>query len=318
MSYAKNAQKYTEEMLLLRAEIDAYRAAHRHDNPKVVRNALIPLERQLVETEINISDDYYAMYKQGIDTYDRRNGIHKLMKKDIDIFIDDLTTMREDYIAWHKGMMEEKYPEPLGREQYIEKVKEMVNYQFRLFHNTREMLKWRNKQIRYCKNMNQDEVKKADKQRTELRKQYSEDFNTLFDLTELKKVGMGEAIKLLEVRKKLLETGQKDYKKDGSGLIIEKPSTLQKICDKANRITGYKNKLNTQIGLYTFVLQQDEEYAREEREYYESGKAAADERMAEQEEAARYNPDWVIPDEEYKDEEGNVIRAKVDDDERDI
>jgi hypothetical protein len=65
MSYAKNAQKYTEEMLLLSAKIDTYRAAHKKDNPKEVRNAVIPLERQLVETEIKISDDYYAMFRSG-------------------------------------------------------------------------------------------------------------------------------------------------------------------------------------------------------------------------------------------------------------
>lgn len=320
MSYAKNAQKYTEEMLLLRAEIDAYRSAHRRDNPKEVRNSLIPLERKLVELEIKISDDYYAMYKQGIDTYEKRNSTHKLLKKDIDTFLEDLTTMREDYIVWHEGWMKQKFPEPLDYEGRVAQARELANYKFKLFQNTREMLKWQNKQISYCKTMNQDDVSRARKRQAKLRQDYETDFNDLFNftVTGMKTVGMKEAIRLLEVRRGLIEQGQKDYKKDGTGVIIKKPSELQKICDKANRITGYKRKINVDIGLYTFILQQDEEMHREEKEYYESGKAAEDERRAEQEEAARYSKDWVIPDEEYKDEEGNIIRAKEDDDERDI
>ena len=53
-----------------------------------------------------------------------------------------------------------------------------------------------------------------------------------------------------------------------------------------------------------------------EKEYHESGKYDADVLRAEQEEEARYDPDWVIPDEEYKTEEGNIIRN--DDDDRGI
>lgn len=320
MSYAKNAQKYTEEMLLLSAKIDTYRAAHKKDNPKEVRNAVIPLERQLVETEIKISDDYYAMFRSGTNTYEAREKIHKLLKKDIDTFLDDLTTMREDYIEWHEKWMAQKYKEPLSYEDRVAQAKELANYKYKLFQNTREMLKWQNRQINYCKAMNQDEVSKARKRQAKLRQDYANDFNDLFNftVTGIKQVGIHEAKRLLEVRRGLIEQGQKDYKKDGTGVVVEKPSELQKICDKANRITGYKNKLNVEIGLYTFIIQSDEEIKKEEREYYESGKAAEDARRLEQEEEARYNPDWVIPDEEYKDKEGNIIRAKEDDDERDI
>lgn len=320
MSYAKNAQKYTEEMLLLSAKIDTYRAAHKKDNPKEVRNAVIPLERQLVETEIKISDDYYAMFRSGTNTYEAREKIHKLLKKDIDTFLDDLTTMREDYIEWHEKWMAQKYKEPLSYEDRVAQAKELANYKYKLFQNTREMLKWQNRQINYCKAMNQDEVSKARKRQAKLRQDYANDFNDLFNftVTGIKQVGIHEAKRLLEVRRGLIEQGQKDYKKDGTGVVVEKPSELQKICDKANRITGYKNKLNVEIGLYTFIIQSDEEIKKEEREYYESGKAAEDARRLEQEEEARYSKDWVIPDEEYKDEEGNIIRAKEDDDERDI
>ncbi len=320
MSYAKNAQKYTEEMLLLSAKIDTYRAAHKKDNPKEVRNAVIPLERQLVETEIKISDDYYAMFRNGTNTYEAREKIHKLLKNDIDTFLNDLTTMREDYIEWHEKWMAQKYKEPLSYEDRVAQAKELANYKYKLFQNTREMLKWQNRQINYCKAMNQDEVSKARKRQAKLRQDYANDFNDLFNftVTGIKQVGIHEAKRLLEVRRGLIEQGQKDYKKDGTGVVVEKPSELQKICDKANRITGYKNKLNVEIGLYTFIIQSDEEIKKEEREYYESGKAAEDARRLEQEEEARYNPDWVIPDEEYKDKEGNIIRAQEDDDERDI
>ena len=319
MGYAENAKKYKQEMVLLKAEIDAYEAAHKRDGEKSIRNALIPLKRKLIKLELKLSDDYNAMYhKHGVNTYDDLTELQGTMRKDITSFQDDLMGMRKDYIEWHKGMMEEKYPEPLDYKTNIEKVKETANYQYLLFQNIREILVLQNKKLSYCKSMDQYEVRNAEKFQDKLRDKYSEDFNALFNLTVsgMKEVGLPEAKRLLEVRGNLIKQGQEDYSKKGGRLIVEKPSELRKICDKGNRVTSYKKKLNTEIETYTFIIEADKEIRQAEKEYHESGQYDADVLRAEQEEEARYDPDWVIPDEEYKTEEGNIIRD--DDDDRGI
>ena len=128
MGYAENAKKYKQEMVLLKAEIDAYEAAHKRDGEKSIRNALIPLKRKLIKLELKLSDDYNAMYhKHGVNTYDDLTDLQGTMRKDITSFQNDLMGMRKDYIEWHKGMMEEKYPEPLDYKTNIEKVKETLD-----------------------------------------------------------------------------------------------------------------------------------------------------------------------------------------------
>jgi hypothetical protein len=313
MSYAKNAQKYHDEMLYLKAEIDTYLAKHRRDDPKVVRNALIPLKRKLVTVEKKLSDDYNAMYRrEGINTFEKLTSLQRTMQKDITSLQDDLIGMRGDYIQWHAKEMERKYPEPLDYKQNVEKVKDETNYKYMLFKNIREILMWQNKKISYCKCMDQYEVSDARRLQEKIREKYSENFDDLFNhtLTEGKRIGIKEERKLLEVRRDLIQQGQDDYNKDGTSLIIEKPSTLKAICDKANRITGYKKNLNKEIETYTYIIERDEEMLRLEREYHESGKYDEDIRQRQQEEENRYNPDWVIPDEEYKDEAGNIRRPE--------
>lgn len=320
MGYAENASRNKHDIFLIRKDIDAYRAAHRGEP---VDKEIIDAKIDLVTAEIRLSNDYNAMFhKEGINTHDSLLKVQRDLQQDITSLQNDLMELRKLYKEERKKEMEEKYPEPLSFQGKIDKVVDMAEYQKWLFENIRLILLMQNKKISFCKNMDDYDYTTAKELQTKLRKQYSDSFDRLFEHTEttVKKFGISEGTKkILEIRKDLIEQGQRDYSTKGGRLIIEKPSELRKICDKGNRVTSYKKKLNTEIETYTFIIEADKEIRQAEKEYHESGQYDADVLRAEQEEEARYDPDWAIPDEGYKDEEGNIINPeRDDDDERDI
>lgn len=320
MGYAENASRNKHDIFLIRKDIEAYRAAHRGEP---VDKEIIDAKIDLVTAEIRLSNDYNAMFhKEGINTHDSLLKVQRDLQQDITSLQNDLMELRKLYKEERKKEMEEKYPEPLSFQGKIDKVVDMAEYQKWLFENIRLILLMQNKKISFCKNMDDYDYTTAKELQTKLRKQYSDSFDRLFEHTEttVKKFGISEGTKkILEIRKDLIEQGQRDYSTKGGRLIIEKPSELRKICDKGNRVTSYKKKLNTEIETYTFIIEADKEIRQAEKEYHESGQYDADVLRAEQEEEARYDHDWAIPDEGYKDEEGNIINPeRDDDDERDI
>ena len=321
--YADNAEKYKAEIDRIKAEIDAYRLAHRRDDQRKVRNYLIPMERELIAIEIKLSNDYNAMhYKDKQETYEKLKGHQIMMQQDITRYQNDLLEMRKDYVEWFPKMLEEKYPKPRNDKANVEAIKETANCYFKLFHNAREILILQNKKISYCKNMNQYEVSEAKRLQERLRGYYAESFDRLFTYTEtaIKEVGFREAKRLLEVRSDLIKHGQEDSLKN-KGIITEKPPKLKEICDKAKRVKGcYKKGLDEQIENYRIFIEREEEMQKAEAEYYEELKNSnVDEEMElkQKEEENRYNSEWVIPDEEYKDEEGNIISNNKEEEDKD-
>lgn len=325
-TYAENAKRYEADITELRAEIRTYKIAHRNDHPTVVRNAIIALKRELVLTEIKLSDDYNAMYRrEKIDTFDKLSNLQGDLQKDITSLQEDLMEARKNYIENHNVKMQKEFPLPPPKSKMAGIVKEMANYNYILFQSMRELLTLQKKKISYCKNMNQYELSNAKKFRADLREEYAKSFDELFTLTEtgMRYIGIEEKKRLLEVRKNLIEQGQKDFSDKGGKIIIKKPQTLQNICDKANRVTGYTRQLDKDIKEYRLIIDNDKAMKLAEEEYYKSGRYAQDQERErqekerrQQEEDARYNLDNVIPDEGYRDEEGNIINH--DDDERDI
>lgn len=318
-SYAENASRNKHDIFLIRKDIDAYRAAHRGEP---VDKEIIDAKIDLVTAEIRLSNDYNAMFhKEGINTHDSLLKVQRDLQQDITSVQNDLMELRKLYKEERKKEMEEKYPEPLSFQGKIDKVVDMAEYQKWLFENIRLILLMQNKKISFCKNMDDYDYTNAKELQTKLRKQYSDSFDRLFEHTEttVKKFGISEGTKkILEIRKDLIEQGQRDYSTKGGRLIIEKPSKLKVICDKANSVRGYKKELDSDIKRYQFMIEMEKEYAKEQEEYYKpGGKYEQDMAEAEREEAARYDEGWVIPDEEYKDEEGNII-SHNEDDERDI
>lgn len=320
-SYSKNASENRRDMKLLKEEITDLEIRYSGNMPDEIRDQLILRKKELIRIEIRLNNDYRAMHRHdGTDTYEVLNTLQDTMQKDITSFQNDLVTKRKSYVEWHQQEMERKFPEPLSRAARIDKINDMAEYQYQLFQNTRLMLVLQNKKISYCKRMSDDEIDTAKKLRTKLRNIYADDFNNLFILTvkAINLVGLEDAKNLLELRKTIIEQAQEeDIKKE---TIIERPSELQKICDRRNSVLGYKKNLEGEIESYKEVIQFDEEVRAAEKAYYESGRYEADQRRAQQEEEQRYDPDWTIPDEGYKDPEGNIVNPEERrrDDEREI
>lgn len=325
--YEENAKKYEADIEELKAKIRTYKAKHQKDNPIAVSNTIIALKRELVFTEIKLSNDYNAIYREGKKgTFEKLSDLQVDMQKDITSLQDDLMLARKKYIENHNVKMQKEFPLPPPKSKMGETVKEMANYNYILFQSIRELLTLQKKKISYCKNMNQYELSNAKKFRADLREKYGKSFDELFTLTEtgMRYIGIEEKKRLLEVRKNLIEQGQKDFSDEGGRIIVKKPQTLQNICDKANRVNRYTRQLDEDIKEYRLIIDNDKEMRRAEEEYYKSGRYAQDQERErqeqerrQQEEDARYNLDNVIPDEGYRDEEGNIINLD-DDDERDI
>ena len=317
--YAENASRNRHDIFLIRQEIDAYKAAHPGEPAD---KELIDAKIELVTTEIKLSNDYNAMFhREGVDTHDSLVRLQRKLQEDITSLQNDLMESRKIYKEENKKEMDEKYQEPLDFQSKIDKAVDMAEYQKWLFENIRLILLMQNKKISFCKNMDDYEYTNAKELQTKLRKQYSDSFDRLFEHTEtsVKKLGMNEGTKhILEIRKDLIEQGQRDYSTKGGRLIIEKPPKLKAICDKANTVRSYKKELDSDIERYQFMIEMEKEYAKEQEEYYKpGGKYEQDMAEAEREEAARYDEGWVIPDEGYKDPEGNIV-YKEKDDEREI
>ncbi len=314
--YSKNASENRRDIKLLREEITEYELENKRGIPEEIRDKLIELKSQLVLTEVRLNNDLRGMYREGIDTYDELERLQRTMLKDITSFQDDLITKRGNYMEWHQKEMERKYPGPLNRAARREQIKDSANYQYELFQNTRLTLTLQCRKLSYCKCMSDSDRDIARRLQTKLRTMYENDFNSLFRHTvnALNLVGIEDAKDLLEIRKTIIEQAQdEDLKKE---IIIERPLELQKICDRRNSVLNYKRGIEGEIRVYKEIIQFDAEVRAAEKAYYESGKFEEDQERARQEEEQRYAPGWVIPDEEYMDEEGNIIRSKTYDSEQ--
>lgn len=316
--YSKNASDNRQDMRLLKDEITELEFKYQRHPSEELRDEIIGLKKDLILTEIRLNNDLRAMYRHdGTDTFDQLHRLQETMQKDITSFQNDLVEKRTAYMKWHQKEMERKYPEPLARTLRKDKIKDVADYGYQLFQNTRLMLVLQNQKLSYCKRMSDDEIDGAKRLQTKLRNMYAEDFNNLFRHTvnSINLVGIDGAKELLEIRKTIIEQAQEeDIKKK---IITERPSELQKICDKRNSVSSYKRGLEGEIRVYKDIIQFDAEARADEKAYYESGRYEEDQKRAQQEEEQRYDPGWVIPDEEYKDEEGNII-SHNEDDERDI
>ena len=318
--YSKNASDNRKDMKLLKDEITKLEFKYQQHPSEELRDQIIDLKKDLIFTEIRLNNDLRAMYRHdGTDTFDQLDRLQETMQKDITSFQNDLVEKRNAYIEWSQKEMARKYPEPLSRAAKKEQIKDIANYQYELFQNARLLLALQNKKLNYCKRMSDADIERPLRLQTKLRKMYAEDFNNLFrhTVSSINLVGIEGAKELLEMRQTIIEQAQEeDIKKK---IIIERPSELQKICDRRNSVLGYKKNLEGEIESYKEVIQFDEEVRAAEKAYYESGQFERDKAREQEEERKRYDPEWNIPDEGYKDEDGNIVNLeRDDDDERDI
>ncbi len=322
--YTNYAEQYKAKIRKIREQIKAYEDENSYRTEVEKRQHLISLRRDLIKSEIQLNGNYYGIYKEG--GYNTQEGIKKLQKQiyeDISLLQNDLCDNRTEMTTRYNAI-QKNAPYDLKTTSGIKKE---IIYRKTLYTNTRELLYWQDKKIKYAKCMNDSESYIAKDYQNKLRSEYAKEFDILFNLTirgintvtqddklrlwDLELEDLKDVKEFMQQRSELIGQGQIDSSKKGGQLILEKPKTLQNICDKANRVTGYKRNIEE----YIEQVEEKIEFTIAEQELYNAEQRLG--QIKEEEEKNRYNPDWVIPDEEFVDEEGYIQKYNdIDDEER--
>ena len=96
-------RQYEREMQDLKRRIATYRETHEYLDPLDVAYEIIYLKRDLITTEIKLSDVYNVMYRlREINTYEDMQKLQTNMYDDISSLQDDVMDARAEYSKRHE------------------------------------------------------------------------------------------------------------------------------------------------------------------------------------------------------------------------